>query len=106
MVGGLIAAGVFLAVGIALLIWGLSERSKRSKLALRVVEAVQKHKDVERLLRMQENCSGQLKMDKARLEEQIHALRKTVEGAREQLKASKDPKTVENWLNAEMREQP
>jgi hypothetical protein len=106
MIGGFIAAGVFLAVGIALLIWGLTERSKRSKLALQLAEATHKNMDVERLLRQQQNLNGQLKMDKANMEEQLHALRRTIAATREQLKASNDPKTVENWLNAEMQEQP
>lgn len=106
MIGGFIAAGVFLAVGIALLIWGLTERGKRSKLALRVVELTHEVNNRDHLLKNRENYVEQLRAQQAKAEEQIYALRRTIDATREQLKASNDPKTVESWLNAEMREQP
>ena len=101
-----IGLGIGLIGGIALLIWALTERSKRTKAEKAVIAYTHQLEDREYLLKQRDKYIVQLKVEFTKQEEQIYALRRTIDATREQLKASNDPKTVESWLNAEMLEQP
>lgn len=99
----LICLGIGLAIGIAFLIWALTERSARSKaeLALKDSNALcnnyaGKLTDAKVLINgLQDAASRQLKV--------VEALRAALRGAEQRLVECKDPEAVRKWLAEELK---
>lgn len=105
MLGGIaIGGGVGLALGIALLIWALTERGKRAKAEHRVVELTQSNaqlrRNIETLIRSSESKDRKIKM----ADNQVEHLRKSLVSVRDMLASNRDPREARKWLDALGRE--
>ena len=97
-----IVAGVGVALGISLLVWALSERSKRSKaekLALARGSVIEK---MSAQLKQRDIRIAVQRGDAKRQEEQIEVLRATLGVLRKKLVDCRDPATIKAWLDEEL----
>jgi len=100
-----ICLGIGFAIGLGFLIWGLLERGKRTA-AEKAVTALETHvaeleKSGKQAAVIVENVRADLNREHAR----TLVLRKALDEAQERLLKCDDPKTIREWLEAELKEQ-
>jgi uncharacterized protein HemX len=97
-----ISLGAGLLLGVALLIWALSERSKRAAAEKTTLEA-QADADAARKLACENvRVATDLKEQLAAAGRQTAVLRATLEEAQKRLVACEDPQAIKDWLAAEL----
>lgn len=100
-----IVGGVGLLLGVALLTWALRERSIRANAESVATAAVNSEATaLEHLADARETVNAQA-LDLTRTRVQLDTLRGTVDELRKRLVDCKDPKTVQEWLLAELKEE-
>ena len=100
-----ITAGVGVLLGLSLLIWGLREQTARHK-AERAADAAATGESsaLGHLADARETVNAQaLELTRARV--QNDAIRKTVDELRKRLVECKDVKTVQEWLDEELKDE-
>jgi len=105
MTGALISAGSGLVLGIALLIWGLRERSKRHRAEVTRDNMAGLLKDARGAIERLRTEVNVIRQDRHNCQAQIEVLRKTINGLHEKLAECKDPEAVEKLLNDELGDQ-
>jgi len=99
----IITAGAGLALGIGLMIWALTERSKRHA-AERAADAAEQKEKAQRQLAAQNASAAQnLEMQHGRMKEQLGILRGQLEETRKRLAESGDPEAIKSWLDDELK---
>lgn len=102
MTYALIAGGGGLAVGLALMIWALTERSKRAK-AERQRDEEYKHAAELNLVATRNGIhAAELAKQLQRVEEQLAHLRQALTDTTERLRSCRDPQSLADWLKAEL----
>lgn len=101
--GYAIVGGAGLCVGIGLMIWALSERSKRHK-AERAADDAKAGKEKMRKMAMQNAVVTEgLRAACQRTDKQLEVLRQRLKETRTRLAQTGDPEAVKAWLDDELK---
>jgi hypothetical protein len=100
--GYLATAGGGLVLGIALMIWGLRERSKRhaaekAQAAAQLAEHAAKMVAANNAARAME-----LEAEVKKVDDQLDFVRQRLSEARDRLVSCEDPQAIKDWLDAEL----
>lgn len=101
--GYVIVAGVGLALGIGLMIWALSERSKRHAAERKADEEKTKADSTRQLAARNAAVAQNLEMQHTRLKEELQILRTALQKTQKRLAKTGDPKAVAAWLDDELK---
>lgn len=102
MITALISVGSGIAVGLGLLIWGLSERSKRHKAEM----SLEQSRTTNTSLRS-DIAALQMQLEHGQDREQgaarrVQVLQDTIDQLRVKLRACRDPAAVRRWLDEQL----
>jgi septal ring factor EnvC (AmiA/AmiB activator) len=100
-----ISLGGGILLGLALMVWGLVERSKRAKVEGDLNTARSTNTELRAGLAKSNAIIGDLSAERARFADQIKVLRATVDVLRDKLRDCRDPSTVRAWLDEELGKQ-
>ena len=98
-----IVAGAGLALGLGLMIWALTERSKRHAAERKADEAAGKEEAARRLADQNAAAAQNLEFQHTRMNEQLQVLREELQRARKRLAELGEPGAVKDWLDDELK---
>jgi hypothetical protein len=100
-----IIGGIGLLLGLGLMIWALRERSLRSDLEKDLNFAKNEQERHRKLACLNADIAAQQTKDLKRLSTQVTYLRSRLGNLRERLVKCRDPETIKEWLDEELKEE-
>lgn len=94
-----------LLLGLGLAIWAAVERSKRAKAEVTIEQQKAALASLRRDIVAAAGSLESLREDKGRVDKQVQVLRLTVDELRAKLIECRDPSTVRDWLDEELKKQ-